>query len=171
MKNILVATKQSTLLAAVALTILGVGGCADRNNNGQPDTISQPAVNKAIAKVESTTKSAVKKIEPAVKQMEKKAEPVVKNLANATVTTSRVKAALLLNPSLREMAINVDTKNQSVILRGAVKNTQQKAVAARIAAETAPGYKIVNQLEVSGQKPAKTSANSGTVSHAAHPNH
>ena len=142
-------TKQwSTPLAVGAFAIFGLMGCTDKNNNGQPDGVSQPAVDKAVSKVENTAEDLAAKAEPAVKNAVGTAEDIA---ANATIT-AKIKSALITNASLKARDINVttDSTKKTVLLQGGVQNTAQKNLASKIAQQNAPGFKINNQLKVAG---------------------
>lgn len=69
---------------------------------------------------------------------------------DAAIQTMDVKTALMADKRVDASDINVDTDGPSktVTLKGHVPNTSQKTIAARIAEEKAPGYKIKNELMV-----------------------
>ncbi len=141
----LTAFKWSSLLSASALTILCLGGCADKNNNGQPDTISQPAVNKTVSEVKNAATKAVDS-----------AEVVAANSA----TTARIKGAFVTDAILKARTIDVttDTTKKTVRLDGTVQTAAQKTQASKIAQRNAPaGFKIINNLKVAaGASPGAT---------------
>jgi osmotically-inducible protein OsmY len=72
----------------------------------------------------------------------------VKGLDDAATITPKLKSVYGANAALKGSNINVSTNNTSVILSGTVKNQAQKKVANNLAKQTAPNYKIVDQLKV-----------------------
>ena len=64
------------------------------------------------------------------------------------VITVKVKSALIADPKVGATTINVDTKSNTVVLRGTVKTEQAKA-AAEVDAKKIEGVsKVINQLTV-----------------------
>ena len=108
-------------------------GCADTNDNGQPDTIA-PGVRKAVGRtVLSTTEQAGR-------------------LAEDTSTSGEVREKLRDDPVVKGSRINVDTKNDVVTLSGKVTTAAARSRAGRIAAAH-PGVKGVNnRIEVGGSR-------------------
>jgi predicted small secreted protein len=74
----------------------------------------------------------------------------VGNAGDAAQQTAQIKSALLADTSIDGSRIDVDTEasTKTVTLKGLVRSTAEKATAARIAADRAPGYRVVNNLEV-----------------------
>ena len=72
------------------------------------------------------------------------------NVGDAAQQTAQIKTALLTDASIDASQIDVDTEasTRTVTLKGLVRSTAEKATAARIAAEKAPGYRVTNNLEV-----------------------
>lgn len=68
----------------------------------------------------------------------------------AAVETIDVKSALMADRTVDASHINVDTfhETKTVVLKGSVKTSAQRAEAARIAAAEAPSYRIDNQLTI-----------------------
>lgn len=125
--------KWSTLLGAVA--VISVAGCADRNNNGQPDSAATSGeISKSVDKAGDAADSA---------------GDAMKNVDDAAMTP-KIKTALRANASLKGSNINVDSKDSGITLSGTVKNEAQKKVAGNIAKQNAPTYKITNNLKVAG---------------------
>jgi hypothetical protein len=142
--------KWSTLLGASAIALIGVAGCADRNKNGQPDSAAtEPEISKAVDKAGDAAKSAGTTV---VKGTEKAANAVAETGENA-VTTGKIKAAFMANPSIKALAINVSTQSdqKTVMLDGNVTNAAQKGLAGQLAKKNAPAdFKIQNNLKVAG---------------------
>jgi osmotically-inducible protein OsmY len=84
-----------------------------------------------------------------VKGAQKDTEKVVEKTAAATNTVD-VKSALIADGRVDASNINVDTSSstKTVVLKGSVPTTQQKATAEAIARDKAEGYTISNQLTV-----------------------
>ena len=71
-------------------------------------------------------------------------------VGDAAQQTAQIKSALVADPSIDASTIDVDTEasTKTVTLKGSVRSTAEKATAARIAADKAPGYRVTNNLEV-----------------------
>jgi osmotically-inducible protein OsmY len=74
----------------------------------------------------------------------------VANAGDAAQQTAQIKATLVADASIDASRIDVDTdaSTKTVTLKGLVRSAAEKATAARIAAEKAPGYRVANNLEV-----------------------
>jgi len=142
--------KTPTLPHLTCLCLAGallIPGCADRNKNGQPDSLATES------EIKNSAGALSRDAETAVDKMKPGAEKVVAgagNLAEAAVITPQVKLALKTNPALKGETIDVDTVSvkDTVKLSGTVKSQAQKKLAGQIAAQKAPGYQISNQLKV-----------------------
>lgn len=158
----------AALLSAGVLAV-GLAGCADRNNNGQPDSVATEG------EVARTTENAENNAENAAKNASNTAENALDNAANSAhnageaagnaannagkaignalepaVVTPNVKEALGDNAQLKGSMIDVDTNGttNTVVLKGTVKSNAQKQLAGQIAQREAKGYKINNTLKV-----------------------
>ena len=134
-------------------------GCADRNGNGQPDSVDS----KAVSQVETQIKQGAVKVEAAAKPLADQAKQnvgaIVKNpqaaasnLGAALTITPKVKGAIMADDMLKARKIDVDTfeAKKTVALRGRVKTIQEKQRAEQLAKKYAPEYKIDDQLKVTG---------------------
>jgi len=129
------------LLSAVA--VIGVAGCADRNNNGQPDSAATPGeVNKAVDNAGDATGNMVDAAGNKVGG--------AGDAASAALMTPKIKTALGQNASLAGSKIDVDSLPEGITLSGTAKNATQKKVAGEIAKKNAPAYKINNNIRVLG---------------------
>jgi osmotically-inducible protein OsmY len=138
-------------LGVSAVLLVGVAGCADRNNNGQPD--GPPAssqINNAVENAGNAASSVANQAGQAASKAADSFGNVAKNLDDAATITPKVKTALSNSPVLKGSNIDVDTTDQSVTLNGSVKNAAQSKLAEATAKKNAPGYKVVNKLKVSG---------------------
>ena len=137
----------SALLGAA--TILGVAGCTDTNNNGQPDSAATPG------QVENAADTAGQATENAVETTGEVAGNVAEGAADVatqgTINT-KINAAYAADNSLSALKINVDVveDTKTVTLKGEVTNAAQKNLAEKIAKKEAPDYKVDNQLTVKG---------------------
>ena len=69
---------------------------------------------------------------------------------DAAQQTAQIKTALMADSTIDSTTIDVDTNGdtKTVALKGHVRTAAEKTRAAQIAAQKAPGYRIVNSLEV-----------------------
>lgn len=129
----------NALLGAAAIVgIAGVAGCADRNDNGQPDSAATPGeVGNAADTAGQATENAVEG---------------TADVATQSAITGKIKTALLGDASIGATKIDVDTveDTKTVTLTGEVTNGAQKTLAEKIAKKEAPDYKVDNKLTVKG---------------------
>ena len=93
--------------------------------------------------VEETTKAVASDVKESAGQAMDATKAAA---AEAEITTS-VKSALMASDKVDTGALNVDTKGQTVYLRGAVKTGEEKALAEEIAKNTvADGITVTNEL-------------------------
>lgn len=123
----------SFIAALVASTAL-LGACGDRNNTAA-DRASQ-SVASATDKAANATDRATTKAAVAV---------------DDTAITTKVKAAVMAEPGLKTLDINVDTKNGVVTLAGTVQSTDLKQRAVTLAQQVEGVRSVSDQLVV---KPA-----------------
>jgi osmotically-inducible protein OsmY len=129
----------STLLGAAAVVgTVGLAGCADRNNNGQPDSA---ATSGEVANAADTAGQATEN-----------AAEATADVATQGGITGKINAAYAADSSLSALKINVDTveDTKTVTLSGEVTNAAQKTLAEKIAKKEAPDYKVDNKLTVKG---------------------
>lgn len=129
----------------VAVVAIGVG-CSSNNSGGGNGTGITVDTN------------AVKKVGSELGNAARTAAPKVRKAADSTVTmlgdeamAARVKTAIIENRTLDSKQINVDVKEKKVILRGRVATAEQKRTAEAIAKREAPGYKLIDQLKITGK--------------------
>lgn len=72
------------------------------------------------------------------------------NVGDAAQQTAQIKSALMADASIDASSIDVDTEasTKTVTLKGTVRSAAEKATAARVATDKAPGYRVVDNLEV-----------------------
>ena len=138
--------KWNFLVAGLAVGVVGLAGCQDKNNNGLPDS---PATTTQIEnKVDAAATAVEKGADKAAVTIEKGTEKGV-NMAGDAAITGKVKSALLADTSLKATAIDVTTKNDVVMLDGTVPTDAQRALASKIAKDAAgSGHPIKNNLKV-----------------------
>lgn len=157
----------ATLSAGVV--ILGLAGCADRNNNGQAESpATGNEVGNAVADNLGDTANAVKNVgngiangagavantvSNGVGAMSNGASNAAGKMANTGANGAmslKIKTALGANAGLKGSKINVNTMTDKkmVSLQGSVKTASQKKMAGAVATKNAPGYKISNMLKV-----------------------
>jgi len=124
---------------------------ADKTKSGLNKAVDATA--KAAGKTKEGVKKGVGKTEEGVgKAAGKTSDAVGKagdKMSDASVTTG-VKTGLSGEPLLKDSAIDVDTVDHVVTLKGTVASAAAKARAAAIAADTKGVTRVVNQLLVKG---------------------
>jgi hyperosmotically inducible periplasmic protein len=139
--------KHRALLAAVTSALaLGFAGCGDRQSNNEFGQNLEPGKT-AGSKLDQAADAAERKLdqtESAVREETAKASKVVDDSA----ITTKVKSALVAEPGLKSLGINVDTVAGVVTLRGTA-DSQEKRQKAELVASTVEGVRWVkNQLVV-----------------------
>ena len=157
--------KYTAWLGAGAVMITLATGCADRNNNGQPESLatnneiagttenSMDATGNAMDNAGTAMANGAETAADATGNVVSGAGNALGNLADAATMTPKVKTALGANAALKGSKIDVDTlgSKDSIALRGTVTSMAQKTLAESIAKKNAPGYKVVNQLTMAGK--------------------
>ena len=122
--------KQSmTLLAAIAAVAMLGAGCSDQK---APGTVGQRMEN-TTDKMAATTDRATAKAATAI---------------DDSALTAKVKTAMLADPSLKALRINVDTKDGTVTLAGPVETQAQKEHASEVAQGVSGVKSVDNNLTV-----------------------
>jgi osmotically-inducible protein OsmY len=124
-----IANRPSTLLVALAAGTLLMVGCDQRAPAGS-----------TTAKMDR----AADKIENKVSNAADKTAAVTEDAA----ITAKVKAAILAEPGLKTLQINVDTNGATVTLSGSVDNADLRERAKQIASSTSGVKGVVDQLTV-----------------------
>ena len=114
----------SGIVAVVALSATMLGGC------------SQESADRAANAVEKA---------PA--QMERQAERAAVALDDASIT-AKIKSALIAEPGLKGLAIDVDTKQNVVTLNGTVASEAARSDAERVAKQVEGVTEVKNNLLV-----------------------
>jgi osmotically-inducible protein OsmY len=124
--------KQSsmTVLAAVLAGVALLGaGCSDQKS---PGTVGQK-MERATDKMAATTENAANKTATAI---------------DDTAITTKVKSAMVADPTLKALQINVDTKNGVVTLAGAVDSQAMKDKATEVTQAVSGVKSVDNNLTV-----------------------
>lgn len=154
--------KYTAWLGAGAIMITLASGCADRNDNGQPDSMA------TTEEIANTTKSGVDATEnsldaagnnldeagTAVANTAMGAGDAMSGAGDAAIYTPKIKTALGANAAMEGSKINVDTMadKKEIALSGTVKSSAQMTMAEAIAKKNAPAdYTVVNQLTMEGK--------------------
>jgi hyperosmotically inducible protein len=124
-----ITNRPSTLLVALAAGALLMVGCDQRAPAGS-----------TTAKIDR----AADKIENKVSNAADKTAAVTEDAA----ITAKVKAAILAEPGLKTLQINVDTNGATVTLSGSVDNADLRERAKQIASSTSGVKGVVDQLTV-----------------------
>jgi osmotically-inducible protein OsmY len=119
---------------AAALAIAGVLSACDQ----RPTT----------ARTETTTPSGTTTTTSTASDKMAVASDKVATAVDDSAITAKVKAALLAEPGLKSLQINVDTKNAAVTLSGAVDSTASKEKAKQVAAGVSGVSNVVDELSV-----------------------
>lgn len=140
------------MLGLGAIALIGMAGCADRNNNGDPDSLA------TSGEVANGVDSGVGKMGNVAGNMAEAAGNVAEAAGNqvggavngvvAASQTPDIKNAIAANGAMKGSNINVDTKDKTVTLSGTVKSPAQKTMAGNVAKQKAAGFKIVNNLKI-----------------------
>jgi hyperosmotically inducible protein len=124
--------KQSsmTVLAAALAGVALIGaGCSDQKS---PETVGQK-MERTTDKMATATDNATAKAATAI---------------DDSALTAKVKTAMLADPSLKALQINVDTKDGTVTLKGGVESQTQKDHATDVAQGVSGVKSVDNNLTV-----------------------
>ena len=121
--------KPTLLVTALAAAALLTVGCEQRGTQ----TTGQVTPPTTTAKIEAKTSQAADKVAMA---------------ADDTAITAKVKAAILAEPGLKSLQINVDTKDATVTLSGNVESDMLRDRAKQIAMSTEGVRNVVDNLSV-----------------------
>lgn len=151
--------KYTAWLGAGAIMITLATGCADKNNNGQPDSVATTGeiANTtatgvdAAGNVASNMADGASNVADAAGNKMAGAGEAVAGAGDAAIYTPKIKTALGAEKALMGSEINVDTlaDKKTIALRGTVKSEAQKTMAGAVAKKNAPAdYTIDNQLKM-----------------------
>ena len=132
--------KPTLLIAALAAAALVSVGCEQRGTG----TTASKSDQTTTAKIESKASQTADKIEAKTSQAADK----VATAADDTAITAKVKAAILAEPGLKSLQINVDTKEATVTLSGNVDSDMMRDRAKQITMSTEGVKNVVDNLTV-----------------------
>lgn len=132
-------TRMQLVAIFAAGTALFTAGCSDRSN----ETVGQK-VDRTTDKMATSTERTADKMATSTERAADKTAAVIDD---ATITT-KVKAAVLAEPGLKTLQINVDTKNGLVTLNGTVDTPQLKERAMQVAQSVEGVKSVSDQLVV-----------------------
>ena len=124
-----ITNRPSTLLVALAAGTLLMVGCDQRAPAGS----TTAKVDRAADKIENKVSNAADK---------------TATVAEDAAITAKVKAAILAEPGLKTLQINVDTNGATVTLSGSVDNADLRERAKQIASSTSGVKGVVDQLTI-----------------------
>jgi hyperosmotically inducible periplasmic protein len=119
---------KSVVVAMLTTASLGLIACEQRSASDASRKVEQAAQNAA-----ATTSAAVDKAVAAT---------------DDAAITAKIKAAILAEPGLKSLQINVDTKDGTVALSGTVGNVELRERAKPLASSTSGVKGVVDQLTV-----------------------
>lgn len=120
--------KPTLLVVALTAVMLVSLGCEQRSADNVGRSVGQATDN-----MQSKTSQAADKVASA---------------ADDTAITAKVKAAMLTEPGLKSLEINVDTKNATVTLTGQVASDSLRDRAKQIAMSTEGVKNVIDNLNV-----------------------
>jgi osmotically-inducible protein OsmY len=135
------------MLAAIAAALaLGVASCGEQQ---QPEKFGAgvPPGESARSPMERAADSMESKIEKAADAAGQKLEQAGKALDDAAVT-AKVKSALIAEPNLKALSINVDTTAGIVTLKGVTHSQEAKQKAEQVASAVEGVRSVRNELIV-----------------------
>jgi hyperosmotically inducible protein len=124
-----ITNRPSILLVALAAGTLLTVGCDQRAPAGS----TTAKMDRAADKIENKVSNAADK---------------TATVAEDAAITAKVKAAILAEPGLKTLQINVDTSGATVTLSGSVDNADLRERAKQIASSTSGVKGVVDQLTV-----------------------
>ena len=124
-----ITSRSSILLVALAAGTLLTVGCDQRAPAGS----TTAKMDRAADKIENKVSNAADK---------------TATVAEDAAITAKVKAAILAEPGLKTLQINVDTNGATVTLSGSVDNADLRERAKQIASSTSGVKGVVDQLTV-----------------------
>jgi len=135
------------LLAAVAAALaLGLAACGEKPSSDRTSQIPPPG-DTTSSKLERAADSAERKMDQAADAAERKLDQASKAIDDATVT-AKVKSALIAEPNLKSLSINVDTMAGVVTLKGTADSQDSKQKAEQLASTVEGVRSVRNELVV-----------------------
>ena len=142
-------TFRRSLISVSIATIASVGllaGCEQKTTTRSPDGTSTTTT--TVTNPAPETTAAAKSTANEVKADAKDAADKAGNAVEDGAITAKVKTALLADPDVKGLAIDVDTKNGVVTLKGTADKAANKSRAVAIAKDTSGVKSVEDQLVV-----------------------
>lgn len=142
-----------TILAGTVAALAAIGllaGCQKTTTTQSPDGTTVTTTTTTAAPTESTA-SAAAAMKSTAKEMGNAANQAMTKVGEVIedgVITTKVKTALLADPDVKGLPIDVDTKNGVVTLKGTADKAANMDRAMRIARDTGGVKSVDNQLVV-----------------------
>jgi hyperosmotically inducible protein len=137
--------KPAVLVAALAAAAVVTAGCEQRGAN---DTVGKRDTAPGSMQAQTTPPPSTTATPPAPSASDKMAADKTGNPASDAAITAKVKAAILAEPGLKSLSINVDTKDATVTLSGDVASNQLRDRAKQIAMSTDGVKNVVDNLTI-----------------------
>jgi hyperosmotically inducible periplasmic protein len=125
--------KPTLLVAALAAATLATVGCEQRSADGVGRSVGQSTASQRTDTMQAKVAQSADKVAPQ---------------ADDAAITAKVKAAILTEPGLKSLQINVDTKNATVTLSGNVDSDMLRDRAKQIAMATEGVRDVVDNLSI-----------------------
>jgi osmotically-inducible protein OsmY len=140
----------SALLAALVATSLGLAACQQRSADTATPRADNTAPSVAATTPPSSTTPSMNTPSSTTASDATTTNPVDKAVAatDDAAITAKVKTAILAEPGLKSLQINVDTKDGTVTLSGTVDNADLRERAKQLASSTSGVKGVVDQLTV-----------------------
>jgi hyperosmotically inducible protein len=139
--------RRTTLLAAImAGTALLTVGCSDNRNETTGQAVDRTA-NKMAAATDRATDKVAAATDRATDKVANATDKAIVAVDDTAITT-KVKGAVMAQPGLKTLQIDVDTKNGVVTLTGTVDNPTLKERATQIAQNVDGVRSVVDHLVV-----------------------
>ena len=149
MSSFLTRTILAGWVAALAAASL-LAGCQKTTTTQSPDGTTTTTTTTTVAPSD-TSSSATAAMKSAAKEVGSEASAAMTKAGDALedgVITTKVKTALLADPDVKGLSIDVDTKNGVVTLKGTADKASAMDRAAQIARDTSGVKSVDNQLVV-----------------------
>jgi len=131
--------KPTIKAACIVISSVFIGMATGCNKTGSDETVGE--------KIDKTTERVDQKLDQAGAKVEQETTAMGETIDDASITT-KIKAALIAEPGLKALEINVDTANGIVTLNGTVDSPQASTRATEIARAVDGVKSVDNRLKV-----------------------
>jgi hyperosmotically inducible protein len=140
-------TRRALQIALASVFALNLAACDQKPSAEKVGKDIDRAISKADQQVEQAANTAEKKFEQATDAAGKSITEAGKAIDDAAVT-AKVKSALLAEPGLKALAIDVDTAGGVVTLHGTANTLESRDKATQVAANVQGVKSVKNNLIV-----------------------